>query len=152
MSAAPVLLKSDSELAFPSVAVATTARLHFGFLDPSGRSAQPFGSLGLSLDRPGTRLTLQRADEPFVSGPEAERAARYLEAIRASCGVEHAYRLQVAEAIPPHAGLGSGAARARASASPRSRAAAPCSIAAQSKTPCPSSSPASPYPTLGGSS
>jgi beta-ribofuranosylaminobenzene 5'-phosphate synthase len=108
MSAAPVLLKSDSELAFPSVAVATTARLHFGFLDPSGRSAQPFGSLGLSLDRPGTRLTLQRADEPFVSGPEAERAARYLEAIRASCGVEHAYRLQVAEAIPPHAGLGSG--------------------------------------------
>jgi beta-ribofuranosylaminobenzene 5'-phosphate synthase len=107
MSAAPVLLKSNSERAFRSIAVATTARLHFGFLDPSGRSAQPFGSLGLSLDRPGTRLTLQRADEPSVSGPEAERAARYLEAIRA-CGVEHAYRLQVAEAIPPHAGLGSG--------------------------------------------
>jgi beta-ribofuranosylaminobenzene 5'-phosphate synthase len=108
MSAAPFLLKSDSERAFPSVAVATTARLHFGFLDPSGRSAQPFGSLGLSLDWPGTRLTLQRADEPFVSGPEAERAARFLNAIAKSCGVAHAYRLQVAAAIPPHAGLGSG--------------------------------------------
>lgn len=108
MSAAPVLLKSDSELAFPSVAVATTARLHFGFLDPSGRSAQPFGSLGLSLDRPGTRLVLQRADATAVSGPEAERAGRYLDAMAGACGIEHAYRLQVAEAIPPHAGLGSG--------------------------------------------
>ena len=92
----------------PSIAVVTTARLHFGFLDPSGRGAHPFGSFGLSLDRPATRLTLQRADAFQVSGPEAERAERYLKAIAASCGVEQAYRLQVDEAIPPHSGLGSG--------------------------------------------
>lgn len=103
-----VLLEPDSKSAFSSVAVSTTARLHFGFIDPSGRSAQPFGSFGLALDRPGTRLVLQRADAFDVSGPEAERAARYLEAIAEACGIEHAYRLQVAEAIPPHAGLGSG--------------------------------------------
>jgi beta-ribofuranosylaminobenzene 5'-phosphate synthase len=88
--------------------VTTTARLHFGFLDPSGRSARPFGSFGLSLDRPRTRLTLERADAFAVSGPESERAARYLKAIAASCGVDRAYRLEVAEAIPSHAGLGSG--------------------------------------------
>ena len=33
--------------------VAATARLHFGFIDPSGRSALPFGSFGLSLIRRG---------------------------------------------------------------------------------------------------
>ena len=94
--------------ASPSVAVATTARLHFGFLDPSGRGVHPFGSFGLSLDRPSTRLTLQRADSFQVSGPEHDRAEDYLKAIAASCGVEHAYRLQVEDAIPPHSGLGSG--------------------------------------------
>lgn len=92
----------------PAVAVATTARLHFGFLDPSGRSAHPFGSFGVSLDRPATRLTLQRADAFAVSGPDAERAGRYLKAIAASCGIEHNYRLQLDETIPPHSGLGSG--------------------------------------------
>jgi len=94
--------------ASPIVAVTTTARLHFGFLDPSGRSARPFGSFGLSLDRPCTRLTLQHADASDASGPEAARAARYLADIAESCGVAHAYRLRMEEAIPPHAGLGSG--------------------------------------------
>ncbi|HWM32505.1 MAG TPA: hypothetical protein VNO69_12500 [Methyloceanibacter sp.] len=92
----------------PSVTVTATARLHFGFLDPSGRGTCPFGSFGLSLDRPKTQLTLKRAVEPKVSGPERERAARYLKRIAASCGVTHAYALHIDEAIPPHAGLGSG--------------------------------------------
>jgi beta-ribofuranosylaminobenzene 5'-phosphate synthase len=91
-----------------SVSVSTTARLHFGFLDPGGRSAQPFGSFGLSLDRPATRLILQRADVFAVSGPEAERAERYLKTIAASCGIDHPYRLHMDEVIPPHSGLGSG--------------------------------------------
>ena len=88
--------------------VTTTARLHFGFLDPSGRGTRPFGSFGLSLDRPRTRLTLERAQALNVSGPERERAERYLRAIAASCGVAEAYALHIEEAIPPHAGLGSG--------------------------------------------
>jgi len=91
-----------------SVAVTTTARLHFGFLDPSGRSANPFASFGLSLDRPCTRLTLAHSETWGVRGPEAERAGRYLKAIAASCGVDRAYRLHVEDAIPSHAGLGSG--------------------------------------------
>ncbi len=94
--------------ASPFVAVSATARLHFGFLDPGGRSAKPFGSFGLSLDRPATRLKLQRADVFEVSGPEAERAEQYLKAIAASCGIDHAYRLHMDEVIPPHSGLGSG--------------------------------------------
>jgi len=88
--------------------VTTTARLHFGFLDPSGRGSRPFGSFGLSLDRPRTRLTLKRAESLTVSGPERERAARYLTTIAESCGSDRAYDLSIAEAIPAHAGLGSG--------------------------------------------
>ena len=88
--------------------VTATARLHFGFLDPSGRSARPFGSFGLSLDRPKTRLVLRRAERFSVSGPERERAERYLRKIAAGCGVDESYDLRIEEAIPPHAGLGSG--------------------------------------------
>jgi beta-RFAP synthase len=90
------------------ITVTASARLHFGFLDPSGRGKQPFGSFGLSLDQPCTRLTLERADALRVTGPERERAARYLTAIAASCEVEPHFALRLTEAIPTHAGLGSG--------------------------------------------
>jgi beta-ribofuranosylaminobenzene 5'-phosphate synthase len=88
--------------------VTATARLHFGFLDPSGRSDRPFGSFGLSLDRPATRLVLRRGGKFAISGPEQERGERYLKKIAASSDVEETYALQIEEAIPPHAGLGSG--------------------------------------------
>jgi len=89
-------------------AVTATARLHFGFLDPSGRSARPFGSFGLSLEAPRTRLVLARAERLDVSGPEGERAERYLKQVADSAGIEAHYALRIEEAIPPHAGLGSG--------------------------------------------
>ncbi|GFO81632.1 MAG: beta-ribofuranosylaminobenzene 5'-phosphate synthase [Methyloceanibacter sp.] len=93
---------------FSAVSVATTARLHFGFFDPSGKSSKPFGSFGLSLSEPWTRLTLRRASENAIHGPEAERAARYLDTIRTAHGIEQAYSLDIEAAIPSHAGLGSG--------------------------------------------
>ena len=110
MEAYPPPAKGAGEARLPShqATVTTTARLHLGFLDPSGRGTRPFGSFGLSLDRPGTRLTLRRAEAPEVSGPESERALRYLTAIAKSFRFPKAYALNVEEAIPPHAGLGSG--------------------------------------------
>jgi beta-ribofuranosylaminobenzene 5'-phosphate synthase len=88
--------------------VTTTARLHFGFLDPSGRGKRPFGSFGLSLDRPKTSLMLAPAQALEASGPESERALRYLQTLAQSCGGKSAYKLEIEEAIPSHAGLGSG--------------------------------------------
>jgi len=108
MEAFPAQPKSVSEARSRRVRVTTTARLHFGFLDPSGRGKSPFGSFGLSLDRPLTRLTLKAAETFTVSGPERERAGRYLKSIVESCGVAQTYDLRIEEAIPPHAGLGSG--------------------------------------------
>lgn len=102
------LSESRPKQTISAVTVTTTARLHFGFLDPSGRSSKPFGSFGLSLDQPRTRLRLHRAEAFEGHGPEAERALRYLKAIAHSCGIARAYRVEVAETIPSHAGLGSG--------------------------------------------
>lgn len=91
------------------VTVETSARLHFGFLDPSGRGTRPFGSFGLAIDRPSTRLTLSRAaGEMRVTGADCARAEPYLRAIAASLGRGTAYHLHLDEVIPAHAGLGSG--------------------------------------------
>ena len=90
------------------VRVTATARLHFGFLDPSGRGPRPFGSFGLSLDRPRTRLSLEPAPTICAGGIGALRAQRYLEAIGESIGFDRGYMVKVEEEITPHAGLGSG--------------------------------------------
>ena len=90
------------------VSVSTSARLHFGFLDPSGRGPRPFGSFGLAIDRPRTRLGLRRGNDFKVTGVDCERAAPYLRAITASFGLATPYQLHLDEVIPAHAGLGSG--------------------------------------------
>jgi len=109
MEAFPAQSRTAQMADLPREATVTaTARLHFGFVDPSGRSERPFGSFGLSLDLPETRLVLKRAERLSVYGPERERAERYLKKIAADCGVDDSYDLEIEEAIPPHAGLGSG--------------------------------------------
>jgi beta-RFAP synthase len=90
------------------VSVSTSARLHFGFLDPSGRGTRPFGSFGLAIDRPQTRLTLRRGGELRVTGISCERAEPYLRSIATSFGLASSYHLHLDEVIPAHAGLGSG--------------------------------------------
>jgi beta-ribofuranosylaminobenzene 5'-phosphate synthase len=88
--------------------VTTGARLHFGFLDPSGRGPRPFGSFGLALDWPRTTLQLRRGERLKAEGPERERALAYLQRCAALTGCERGYALTIEEAIPPHSGLGSG--------------------------------------------
>jgi len=90
------------------VSVNTSARLHFGFLDPSGRGERPFGSFGLAIDRPQTRLSLRRGDEFEVTGVDCVRAEPYLRSIAASFGLSGSYHLHLDEVITAHAGLGSG--------------------------------------------
>jgi len=90
------------------VSVATSARLHFGFLDPSGRGPRPFGSFGLALNRPRTRLSISRGPELEVTGVDCVRALPYLRSIAWSFGLRGSYRLHLDEVIPSHAGLGSG--------------------------------------------
>lgn len=92
------------------------ARLHLGFIDPSARSGRRFGSLGLALDGLGTRVRLSRArtaKEAYrVASPaarhELRRVDNYLGRLAGSIGWDAPLAVELLEAIPPHAGLGSG--------------------------------------------
>ena len=94
--------------AIRAVRVTAPARLHLGFLDLAGDLGRRFGSLGLAVDRPRTRLTLEPAARLSVEGPEAERAERVLRKAAELLAIRPAVRLAVEEAIPAHMGFGSG--------------------------------------------
>jgi beta-RFAP synthase len=91
-----------------SVTVAVPARLHLGFLDLNGSLGRKFGSIGLAIDGPQTRISLRRGKSQSVSGHETVRADSYLRRVRAALDIKESFALNVAEAIPSHAGLGSG--------------------------------------------
>jgi beta-RFAP synthase len=90
-----------------AVRVTAPARLHLGFLDLNGSLGRKFGSIGLAVDTPQTRLVVQRAPHHSAQGPESDRALRLLSRF-ASKGARGGYSITVEEAIPAHAGLGSG--------------------------------------------
>ena len=89
-----------------TVRVRAPARLHLGFLDMNGALGRRFGSVGLAVDRPATRLTVSRAASNSASGAESARALKLAQAF--SRGQSSGYDITIEEAIPAHAGLGSG--------------------------------------------
>lgn len=104
-------------MAVREVEVACTARLHLGFLDLNGGLGRRFGSVGLALDAPVTRLSLSVSEETDVSGPERKRAAHLLAAMAHALRLRGGHTLRLEQAIPSHAGLGSGTQLALAVAS-----------------------------------
>jgi beta-RFAP synthase len=82
--------------------------LHIGFVDLNGSLGRRFGSAGLTLEGIGVSLTAQRARGLSASGPQAERAQRYAQALLASLSLTGGVRIDIEEAIPEHVGLGSG--------------------------------------------
>ena len=90
------------------VSVQTSARLHLGFFDLNGSLGRRFGSFGLALDRPVTTLTIFRAPELTLGGPDADRVGAHIEALRSHLHLDAAYGVRVEQAVPAHAGLGSG--------------------------------------------
>jgi beta-ribofuranosylaminobenzene 5'-phosphate synthase len=93
---------------YDSVTVTVPARLHLGFLDLNGELGRRFGSIGLALSGLRTRVTVSSATRTQVTGPESDRARQYLETLREALGLRGAHHIDIEEAIPSHAGLGSG--------------------------------------------
>ena len=91
-----------------SVSVTVPARLHLGFLDLNGELGRSFGSIGLAISELRTRVTVSRAATQQVSGPDSERARRYLERLQVLLSLDSPHHVYIAEAIPDHSGLGSG--------------------------------------------
>jgi beta-ribofuranosylaminobenzene 5'-phosphate synthase len=90
------------------VYVKTPARLHLGLIDLSGDLGRLFGGLGVGINRPNVILEAQPAERLAVTGEKTEQvktlANRFLETynVKANVGIN------VKQAIPEHAGLGSG--------------------------------------------
>jgi beta-RFAP synthase len=95
-------------MAARSVSVIAPARLHLGFLDLHGGLGRRFGSIGLAISSPRTRLTIGAATQAEIIGPECERVQSHLKVMQQALGLGGALRIRVEEAIPAHAGLGSG--------------------------------------------
>lgn len=90
------------------VDVSVPARLHLGFVDLNGGLGRRFGSLGIALDTPQTRIALRRGDRLSVEGPGADRACGYLKALVERYQLDDRLHLAIEAAIPEHVGLGSG--------------------------------------------
>ncbi len=88
--------------------VSAPARLHLGFLDLNGGLGRRYGSIGLALDAPSTDVDVERAETTTVTGPERERVLTVVARCAEALGLKGHYKVNVARAIPPHAGLGSG--------------------------------------------
>jgi len=90
------------------VTVRIPARLHFGFLDLNGGLGRQFGSIGLPISPLRTQLTIRSAPHMDIRGSEADRAGRYLDVMARSLDLRGPWALELEEAVPAHAGLGSG--------------------------------------------
>jgi beta-ribofuranosylaminobenzene 5'-phosphate synthase len=102
---------ADTESPLSTVTVDAPARLHLGFLDPSGSLGRAFGSIGLTIDAAGTRITAQHADETRILGAhtdaQRERITRYLDLLHDAYGGPPVL-IDVRRTPRAHAGLGSG--------------------------------------------
>lgn len=90
------------------VRVNVPARLHLGFVDLNGELGRRFGSLGIALDAPQTRLVLRRGETLRAEGPSGDRALQYMRAVVDHFDLDDRLHLVIEEAIPEHVGLGSG--------------------------------------------
>ncbi len=91
-----------------AIKVTAPARLHLGFLDLNGDLGRRYGSIGLSVDDPATELTVSPAENFSASGPESARALTAAKRFAELFAPGKAFKVDVARAIPAHAGLGSG--------------------------------------------
>jgi len=90
------------------VTVTAYARLHLGFLNLCEELGWVYGSLGVGLDAPRTRVVATPAQGLHATGQHADRIIRYAEHLAAVFQRSWQARLTVTEAIPEHSGLGSG--------------------------------------------
>jgi beta-ribofuranosylaminobenzene 5'-phosphate synthase len=101
-------LRGNPALNAASVTVSAPARLHLGFLDPSGGLGRRFASIGLAIAEMGTRISIRNAASARIEGPESARVAQHLTTMQQHLGLRGRYAATLEQTVRAHAGLGSG--------------------------------------------
>jgi len=101
-------LRGNFAPAAASVTVTAPARLHLGFLDPSGGLGRRFASIGLAIAELGTRISIRLAASAQIDGAEHARVGQHLEVMRQHLRLRGVYAVKIEQTVPAHAGLGSG--------------------------------------------
>jgi beta-ribofuranosylaminobenzene 5'-phosphate synthase len=95
------------------VTVVAPARLHLGFLDPDASLGRRFGSLGLTLDGPCTRIALRLGTADVIDAERGtedaiDRVREHLAVLKRLFQRPAPIAVQLREVLPAHAGFGSG--------------------------------------------
>lgn len=98
----------DSKPCCLQVRVEAPARLHMGFLDPSGQLGRSFGSIGLALQDIQTTVRVSPSPVFKVTGPSRASAEKIVNHLLGAIGAPRQVHVHIESAIPSHAGLGSG--------------------------------------------
>src|SRR5262249_59160137 len=67
-----------------------------------------FGGVGSAIDKPHTRVVVERNERTTIEGPDDARAQSYVETLVRRFNLDRGLHLRVADVIPSHVGLGSG--------------------------------------------
>jgi beta-ribofuranosylaminobenzene 5'-phosphate synthase len=90
------------------VHVYAPARLHLGFLDPTGHLGRRFGSIGVAIEEIGTELKVSKALSFKITGQGSERVGEIAKSLLDKLQVPDRVHIHLATQIPAHCGLGSG--------------------------------------------
>jgi beta-ribofuranosylaminobenzene 5'-phosphate synthase len=90
------------------IKITSNSRLHMGFFDLHGGLGRKFGGIGLSLSAPNQVLTACQSGTLQVSGESSSRALVIAQQFLKIFNIERAVKIDITQAIPEHAGLGSG--------------------------------------------
>ena len=88
--------------------VATSARLHMGFIDLQGSAVSKFGSLGMSIDAPCIQISIAKNKNTLIDAKSSENVSNIVENLVKSLKIQENFTLVVHQTIPSHTGLGSG--------------------------------------------
>ncbi len=90
------------------IVIETPSRIHIGILDLKGDLGRYYGSVGLAVQKPHTRVVIEEAGSLIVEGEDSERGLYYAEKFLYNFNIKHRFKITIKNAIPMHVGLGSG--------------------------------------------
>ncbi len=92
------------------IRITSSARLHMGFMDLTGDLGRLYGSIGLSLKKPETRIFVTQSDHLIIENDSHanNRIEGFVRSFAEHYRIDPKVRIRVERHIPEHKGLGSG--------------------------------------------